>query len=259
MAARPGEASGTREGEWRKWPPSGDVIRWCGCQKRPGTGRVRACRPPSGPCGRQGPTHRLLRPDTPNSQRKAPREPPDAPRPARSPVGTAQAPRSGTPGAVDSHGPDPLGSAVHERPAGTAARPWSRRGESWPVGRKKKLFFESDSEAGWLGPRRPEAGEREMESVVQTRGTSGSGRTRRGRPWWGLVSRRSPRPCPFASRFTTSCPDFPDHSLGADWCHERLASGFFPLICPNSPWRRAGRGLRSSTRTVRLRERADFF
>lgn len=39
------------------------------------------------------------------------------------------------------------------------------------MGRKKKLFFESDSEAGWLGPRRPAAGEREMESVVQTRGT----------------------------------------------------------------------------------------
>lgn len=82
-----------------KWPPgpgsiwnrggrgengrrSGDVIRWCSCQKRPGTGRFHACGPQRGPGGPQGPARGLLRPDIPTHRRRAPREPPDAPSPA---------------------------------------------------------------------------------------------------------------------------------------------------------------------------------
>lgn len=48
------------------------------------------------------------------------------------------------------------------------------------VERKKKLFFESDSEAGWLGPRRPGGrGEGDGKYGPDLRN---AGRTRTGRP-----------------------------------------------------------------------------
>ena len=71
------------------------------------------------------------------------------------------------------------------------------------MGREKKLFFESDSEAGWLGPRRPAAGQREMESVVQTRGTWRVRKDKAGEAvgGGGAAPGRSPFPPDAFSRF----------------------------------------------------------
>lgn len=146
------------------WPP-----------RAAGVGRVPACRPRSGPRVPQGPPRRLIGPD-------APKPPvPEPPRARRTPQVQPQAALWHSPDqALGRTGGGRWTAAAltrrpevfHECPAGPAARPGSRRRrEPGRVGRKKKLFFESDSEAGWLGPRRPAAGQREMESVVQTRGT----------------------------------------------------------------------------------------
>ena len=72
------------------------------------------------------------------------------------------------------------------------------------MGREKKLFFESDSEAGWLGPRRPAAGQREMESVVQTRGTWRVRKDKAGEAVGGAGRRLGGHPF-----HQTPFPDFP--------------------------------------------------
>lgn len=85
MAAGPGEASGTREESPENGRRSDDVIRWRGRQERPGTGRVHACRPPSGPCSLRGGPHWLLGPNIPEQPLQgSPQSPPDTPSPAQS-------------------------------------------------------------------------------------------------------------------------------------------------------------------------------
>lgn len=125
---------------------------------------------------------------------------------------------------------------------------------------EKRNFFESDSEAGWLWPRRPAAGgEGDGKCGPDLRNAVGQEGQGRGGPGGGqcLGGDRGHALLPLGS--PTSCPDFPDHSLGADWYYERLESGFFPLICPNSPWKRAGPGFAIlCAKMFRLREGKDF-
>ena len=96
----PGSAVPAARPARTKWPPgpqkrlepgeesrengrrSDDVMRWCGRQEQPGTGRVRACEPPSGPCSLRGPPHGLLGPNVPKRPlRRSPGSPPDTPSP----------------------------------------------------------------------------------------------------------------------------------------------------------------------------------
>ena len=77
------------------------------------------------------------------------------------------------------------------------------------MGRKKKLFFESDSEAGWLGPRRPAAGQREMESVVQTRGTRRVRKDKAGEARAGAGVREVTPAVAFCLSALTPYPYFP--------------------------------------------------
>lgn len=193
---RLGEASGSRA--WERGGNGrrrGDVMGRRGHQARPWVGRAPACRPMrptrASPSGRTPPS------TGPWSQGSSARSPGGWPRPG------AGRPVPRWPAA--SHLSGQRCSSAHGAQSQATGR--AGQGPGW-VGRKRN-FFESDSEAGWLGPRRPAAGEREMESVVQTRGTQPARKDRAGE----------------AAPFCLSRPTLVQIPLGNNERRERPASG----------------------------------
>lgn len=109
--------------------------------------------------------------------------------------------------------------------------------------RKKKLFFESDSEAGWLGPRRPGGrGEGDGKYGPDLRN---AGRTRTGRPG---VEAGIPEVTPSTPLCLSGPPVLmqiflPIPGVGGE-CREHLWGlvFFLPLIYPDRLRTRAGQG-----------------